>query len=161
VVGVVAVGWAWGAHSTEQPARVVAASSSPVTGTLPVSAWTAGLHELDGARADAFALADPAGLVDVYAPGSALLAADQRAVAALARLRRTAVEVAHEVRSVTPLRVSADRVELKVVESLGGFEVLDSAGRVVEEHPPGAVATHAVVLISTAQGWRVTEVRQG
>jgi hypothetical protein len=179
VVGVVGVGWAWGAHSTEQPARVVAATtpatptartspatgsavgSTPVTSTLPVSEWTAGLHDLDGARADAFAAADATGLDDVYAPGSTPLAADRQAVTALARLRRTAVGVEHEVRSVALVRMSADRVELRVVESLGAYEVLDGAGRLVEEHPPGAVTTHVIVLVSTPRGWRVSDVRHG
>jgi hypothetical protein len=126
-----------------------------------MSEWIAGLHDLDRARADVFAVADATGLDRVYALGSTLLVADQRAVTALARLRRTAVGVEHEVRSVALVRVSADRVELRAVESLGAYEVLDSAGRIVEEHPPGAVVTHVIVLVSTARGWRVSEVRPG
>ncbi|MCW2601514.1 MAG: serine/threonine protein kinase [Frankiales bacterium] len=155
VVVVMGAGWAWGAHPPERPARVAGASSSPV----PAPDWRSVLRGLDGARADAFARADISRLADVYAPASALLAVDQRAVRGLSRLRRTAVGVEHEVRSLTLVRVEADRVELRVVESLASYHVLDPAGRVVAQHAPGAAVTHAVVLAQLPQGWRVSKVR--
>lgn len=159
VVGVAAAGWAWGAHATERPARVAATSRGPVTRAVPAPDWRAVLQAVDSARADAFAHADASRLAGVYAPGSRLLSTDQLAVAALARLRRTASGVEHEVRSVTPLQVAADRVELRVVESLGAFDVLDGAGRVLEKHAAGLPASHVVVLVKARPGWRVSEVR--
>jgi hypothetical protein len=167
VLGVVGAGVAWGQRTTEHPTRIATASTAPVAQTVaaptvaqtvPVKDWGAVLRTLDAARCDAFAQAEPALLVGVYAAGSPLLAADRAVLQGLAAQRRTAVGVAHEVRAVTPVRIGPDRAELRVAEVLGAYDVLDGAGRVVSAHPAGREVTHTVLLVSIAGGWRVSQV---
>ena len=157
VVAVVAVGWTWGAASSPRAATV-----APPTATLAgsTSEWRTVLTQLDSARAQAFAHADPHLLTEVYAPTSRLLAGDTRAVAGLRRLRRTAQGVEHVLRSLTAVRTATDRVELEVVEALAGYDVRDATGAVLARQAPSAPAKHVVVLVQTTLGWRVAEVRQ-
>lgn len=156
ITAVSAAGWAWGARTSEHATRVSAAPHATVT---PHPDWRAVLERLDSSRAQAFSHADARLLDSVYAPGAPGAAADRRALAALAELRRTALGVEHEVSRVTPLSVTGMRAELQVVEALGAFEVLDGAGRVVEQHRAGGPNTHRVVLVATSHGWRVQQVR--
>ena len=152
IASVVGAGWVWGARTADRPALVAA----PTVDLSPD--WGAVLGGLDRARAEAFARADAARLAGVYGAAGPLLTADQRAITALVRLRRTAVGVEHEVRGVTPVRVGTDSVTLRVVESLRGYEVVDGVGRVVGRHPPGTLVTHEVVLVRLPRGWRVSRV---
>jgi hypothetical protein len=150
-VAVVAVGWSWGRHVAEPAAQVSVA--------LPEQEWRAVVEDLDGARAQAFAHADADLLDGVYATGTDATAADTKAIVALERLSRTALGVEHEVSEVTVVTATDDRVELRVRESLGPYQVLDGAGRVLEEHAAGPMAVHRLVLVSTSLGWRIEEVR--
>lgn len=162
IVAVSAVGWAWGARTTEHATRVTAAPHASVTRpALAAIDWRAVLERLDSSRGQAFAQGDARLLDRVYAPGAPGAAADRRALASLAQLRRTALGVEHEVSRVTPLSVTGTRAEIQVVEALGAFEVLDGAGRVVQRHRAGAPSTHRVVLVVTPHGWRVQQVRPG
>ena len=158
LTAVVGAGWTWGARSAERPALVTDATG-PAPVPVPSPDWRAVLGRLDRARAEAFAHADTARLAGVYGATGPLLAADQRAIAALARLRRTAVGVEHEVRGVTPVRVGTDSVMLRVQESLKGYDVVDGTGRVVGTHAAGFLATHEVILVRLPRGWRVSGVR--
>lgn len=157
VVAVVAVGWTWGAASSPRAATVAPPSA---TLTEPSSDWRTILTQLDSARAQAFAHADPQRLTEVYAPTSRLLADDTRAVAGLRRLRRTAQGVEHVLHSLTAVRTATDRVELEVVEALAAYDVQDASGTVLASQSASAPAKHVVVLVQTTVGWRVAEVRQ-
>lgn len=86
-----------------------APSAWPVRLDPPVDARQV-VDGVDAARAAAFAAAEPRGLLAVYAPGSPQQVPDAAAVSALARLRRTAVGVRHEVRSVRVRGHSRDRL---------------------------------------------------
>lgn len=114
---------------------------------------------VDAARAAAFAAADPQGLLAVYAPGSPQQAPDAAAIAALARLRRTAVGVRHDVRSVRVRQRSADRLDLEVVESLRAYEVRDVAGTVVAGAAAGPDVHVEMLLRRVGAAWRVEQVR--
>lgn len=152
LLAVAAVGRLWGQRAVPAPARVAAAAPTATD-------WTQVVDALDRSRGAAFAQADAGRLLDVYAPASPLLSSDQLAVAALGRAGRTADGVEHEVSSLAPVRVGADRAELQVVEALGSWAVRDARGQVVARAPAGAPRTVRMVLTRTPQGWRVLDVR--
>jgi hypothetical protein len=160
---VVAVGWAWGSRSAGSAATVRAASSvggaALVTRTAPRTDWEALLRRLDTTREAAFAHADAAWLAEVYASSSPLLAADTRALGALAAQQQAALGVRHEVVRVVLLRATADRAELQVTEALTAYRVVDSAGRVVRSHAASPAVRHLLVLQRQDAGWRLAEVR--
>ncbi len=149
---VIAVGWVWGRQIADRPALVQAA---------PVAAmsWGEVLQRLDSTRARAFAQADPRLLTGVYAADSPALATDAAAVRGLAQARRTAVGVEHEVRLVVPVRLAADRVELRVQEVLGALTVRDATGAVLAAQPAARLVTHVVVLVRGNHGWVIGQVR--
>jgi len=138
VAGVAATAWS---------SRVPSAVPAP----RPV-VWAAVLEGLDESRAAAFAAADPALLAKVYPAGSPLLTADRRALSSLAGAR--AVGLRHEVRSVRPVYVGEERVELEVVEALRPY-VIEQSGALVRRVTQSRFVTRQVVLRQTAQGWRV------
>ena len=120
--------------------------------------WAAVVQELDRVRERAWAAADPELLRAVYASGTA---AGQTDAAALERLRgqgRTAVGVRHRVVGAQARSVTDARVELRVVDVLGPQEVRDARGRLVERRPGRGARAYDVVLLRTAEGWRVEQV---
>ena len=147
LLGVVAVGWTWGARG---PAAVQVATVRPD--------WRAVLVGLDAQRERAFATADPSVLRQVWATDAPANAQDGAAVTTLRASRRTARGVRHEVTSAAPLVVRPDRVELSVVQRLGALQVLEG-GRVLERRPAGPEVRCTVVLARGRQGWRIAEVR--
>jgi eukaryotic-like serine/threonine-protein kinase len=159
LVGAAAVGVAWGqAGSQALPGPAPVLSAPPVDRTPSSPAWADLLDGLDAERAQSFATADAARLKAVYAPGAPGLAADRALVDRLAGAGRVAVGVRHHVRSVEPLEVDGDRVRLRVVDVLAGYEVRDAAGAVAETRPGRAEATHLVDLARTPAGWRLVQV---
>ena len=155
-------GWLWGrgGDAAPPPLGAVAAAASPAVPSPASTApdWAALLDGLDGARAAAFAAADPEALAAVYAPGSAGLAADRRLVEQLAAAGQSAHGLRHSVRSVDVLEASADRARLRVVDVLAAYEVRDAAGAVVRRSPSRGEAPYAVDLVRTAAGWRLVQV---
>lgn len=136
----------------------VAPSAWPVRLDPPVDARQV-VDGVDAARAAAFAAAQPRGLLAVYAPGSPQQVPDAAAVSALARLRRTAVGVRHEVRSVRVRGHSRDRLDLDVVESLRAYEIQDVSGAVIARAAAGPELHVEMLLRRVAAGWRVEQVR--
>ena len=155
VIAVVGLAGAHGGTPTRTSTRVV----PPLVVAPP--GWDQVVHELDQARARAFAAGDAALLREVYLSSSPQLAVDAARVAALARLRRTAVGVEHEVTAVQPLSQGATAVQLRVVERLAAFDVLDALGRVVEHYAAGPVRTRVLLLDRAGGGWRVRSVVEG
>lgn len=121
--------------------------------------WTPVLEELFAARARAFAAADEAALAGVYAPSAPGGAADVRLVRALAAAGRTAEGVRHRVSAVDVVALDADRTELRVVDSLGAYDVRDAAGVVVARRPGRGEAVQRIRLVRTGAGWRLVDVR--
>lgn len=162
VVGlaVVSLGWAWGAAGAPRGATVLAVSPVSPVMARPSTDWRSVLQGLDAARAAAFLHGDPSRLSQVYATGSASLAADARLLESLARVGRRAVGVEHSVTSLTPVRLTADRAQLQVVEALNGYSVEDVSGRVVERRAAGPGTRVLIELVQTTAGWRVAQVRR-
>jgi hypothetical protein len=121
--------------------------------------WTPVLEELYAARARAFAAADEAALAAVYAPSAPGGAADARLVRALAAAGRTAEGVRHRVSAVDVVAVDDDRAELRVVDSLGSYDVRDADGEVVTRQPGRGEAVQQVQLVRTDDGWRLVDVQ--
>jgi hypothetical protein len=121
--------------------------------------WTPVLEELFAARARAFAAADEAALAGVYAPSAPGGAADARLVRALAAAGRTAAGVRHRVSAVDVVAVDADQAELRVVDSLGPYDVRDATGTVVARRPGRGEAVQRVHLVRTDGGWRLVDVQ--
>ena len=121
--------------------------------------WTPVLEQLFAARARAFAAADEAALAGVYAPSAPGGAADARLVRALAAAGRTAEGVRHRVAAVDVVAVEDDRAELRVVDSLGAYDVRDASGEVVMRQPGRGEAVQRVRLARTDDGWRLVDVR--
>jgi hypothetical protein len=135
-------------------------SASPAASPAPsasVPEWTRLLDELDAHRAEAFAAADPALLMQVYAPTSPLLPTDRAAIARLRAAGQTAKRVRHTVRKSTTTSYDGERAVLRVVDALSSYDVM-SAGRVVQRGAPRGDATFVVTLVRTARGWRLLEV---
>ena len=158
------------------PADLVAAPASPVD--LPTSAapspaepplepatptteqgWVLLLRELDEARADAYRTGDPAALVDAQADGSPASRVDQEALADLAVDGVTVHDLRHDVSSVEVLDEGPATVRLRVADRLRPYELRDADGRVLERTEGRGVAEFVVVLVTTSDGWRVSDVQ--
>lgn len=151
-------GW-WSGRGGEAPvpaaAGVTAATRAAVEGAPD---WTAELDRLDELRGEAFAAADAQVLGQVYAPGSAALAADRHLVDELAAAGRTASGVRHLLGEVAVVAVDGDRARLRVVDALGPYEVRDRTGRLVARVAGRGERRQLVELARTAQGWRLVSV---
>lgn len=179
LTGAAALGWWWGRGPDTGPAATpvgpAPASASPaVAGSAPSASsaatgpepsaspaapdWPAVLDELDTARAQAFATADPAALAAVYAPGAPALAADRALVEQLAAAGQRAEGVRHAVREVEPLEVGERRARLRVVDALAGYSVRDAAGAVVTRTAERGPRPFVVELARTADGWRLVQL---
>jgi hypothetical protein len=160
------VGW-WLGRAPDTPAvaaSLPAAGSTPppTAGASPAATapdWPAVLDALDEARERAFASGEPGLLAQAYAPGSPGLAADTALLEQLTSAGRTAHGVRHEVRSVDEREVGIDRVRLRVVDVLAGYEVRAADGSVVSRTPARGEAPYDVELARTSEGWRLVEVR--
>jgi hypothetical protein len=149
--------------ATPSPPAPAASSTPPAAGGAPAGQapadWAVVLDRLDAARAQAFAAGDPARLAEVYAPGSAGLAADAALLRSLVDRGETAEGVRHGVRSVELLDEHPSRVRLRVVDVLAGYSVLDEGGVLIHRALPRGPQTFLVDLQSTPVGWRLVEVR--
>jgi len=139
----------------EEPVELpVAADAATVTD----AEWRGVLERLDGVRAEAFALADPERLDEVYAPDSPALAADRAAVDELVAAGLTVEGARHEVRDVTLLESAPQRARLRVVDVLAAHSVLAVDGAVVEERPARAPAAVEMELVDIGGAWRIAAV---
>ena len=120
--------------------------------------WTAVLHDLDLARAAAFANADPTVLSRVDAPGSPALRTDQDAVRALVAAGVQARGFAVTTSAVEVDSVTATDAVLLVVDRRSGYDLVDSRGAVVAAQPARGDARWRVHLARVAGGWLVADV---
>ncbi len=146
---------------TPSPATPTSAPDVTKPQPMPVSAnpsWSRVLGDLDDARSAAFAAGRRADLDRVYAAGAP---AGVRDAAALDRLvsdgLRARLVRLHAV-GVTPVRVSAQRVVLRVRDTLAGYDVVDAAGAVLARHSGRGAALWTITLARTSLGWRIWEV---
>ncbi|TFV52260.1 hypothetical protein E4P43_07380 [Blastococcus sp. TF02A-35] len=133
----------------------------------PTSAgeWDALVGELYQRRAEAFEAADPARLGEVYAPGSALLAADQQHARSLAEAGERLSGFAPVVREVTVEAATAQRAQLRLTDRWLDYLVVPAGhpeGPVLRTVPGRSDAQVQLVLVRTAEGWRIdSAVRTG
>lgn len=150
------------AATTAAPTATSAALPSPGT-TTPTSSpraddWAAVVADLYRRRAAAFATAAAAELDDVYAPGSALLAADRQHVRELAAAGETVRGFAPEVVDVRALSADEDRAELDLVDRWAAYEVVaadDPDGPALRTGAGRAESGVRMVLVRSAEGWRI------
>ncbi len=182
VLGSVWLGARWGSARDPVPAARAAAAAGPTTTatagptTVPstptpaatgtgvaadstavptdVEGWAAVLGELYARRAAAFTSADPAGLADVFAPGSALTATDQDRLTALQAAGQQLEGFAPRVVAVTAATAEDDAVRVELTEQIPGYAVVDGAdGRTAV--PGGPARPVVMTVVRTPQGWRI------
>ena len=112
---------------------------------------------LDDARAKAF-VARSAGLLDaVYVPGSAARSADARTIAALLSGHLRVAGARHLVQEARRLPGSPIRVVVR--DTMPSYPILDAVGKVVGRTTPRAAAARLLVLVSTTDGYRISQVQ--
>ncbi len=146
------------APARPEPARPAPAQPvSATTGAFPTPDWVEVLDGLDAARARAFASADPAGLLAVWAPGTPGLRADTATLEGLAARGESAHGLRHAVQGVDPV-AGEGPARLEVVDVLAGHEIRDSSGVVVQRVAERGPTRWVVDLTKTPAGWRLTSV---
>ncbi|MCU1691519.1 MAG: serine/threonine protein kinase, partial [Frankiales bacterium] len=157
LVAAAVVGWRLGDGDAQvAPLPVAVARPSVAASTAPD--WKRVLDDLDAARAEAFASGDVASLSRTYAAGSPALAADAAVLRQLVAAGRTARGVRHTVRSVQQVAFDGTTARLRIRDVLAAYQVLDRDGSVLEQRPARGEAPYAVVVVRTAQGFRLREV---
>lgn len=146
-------GWLSGRSGPVAPTAMTAAVAPP-----SAPDWLVVLDRLDAVRAAAFATGDVGALLQVHAPGSALLAADRQALDRLLASGQRARGVRHAFRSVAVASHDGRSAELRVVDRLAAYDVLDSSGRVVQRTRPRPERAFVVTVLRTSKGWRLQRV---
>ncbi len=152
--------------------RSTATSSTPAidapsdlrTSTTPVPApldrrWTPVLDELDQQREAAYADADPARLLQVYATGFPAQEADAARLGELARAGMSAVGVRHDLQVVRVRESDEGRVALSVTDVLRSHRLVDASGATLEDRPGRGERNFVVVLVQEPAGWRIAAVK--
>ncbi|MHB8341211.1 MAG: hypothetical protein ACYDB7_08555 [Mycobacteriales bacterium] len=146
------------------PPSAVAVSAPPRVGPVeaPVVApdWAAVLGDLDRARAAAFAAQGPLAAADL--PGSPAYRQDASTLAALEQAHEAARGLRFVLRSVRPLTVGGEAVELAVSDLLPPYELVARvSGAVVSREPGRGARAWVIRLVRTLAGWRIAEVVAG
>jgi hypothetical protein len=122
--------------------------------------WAAVLRDLDRRRARAFDTVDAGSLLEVYAPGSAALAADRGRIAALRARGLHAGGLRLRIDRVSVEDLGPGRVDLVVIDRLAGYTFADRRG-VARAHASGRGAeSWRVRLVPTLRGsgWLISTV---
>ncbi|WP_188942514.1 protein kinase domain-containing protein [Nakamurella endophytica] len=156
------------AGPTSTPARPGAdrATGSGATGGGSIgavdrpAAWLDLVRELDQRRARAFVERRADVLDSVYTSTAAARAEDAARIGELRHRGWRVSGAAHRTVSVVRSPASGT-VQLTVVDVLPAYRVLDDSGRQVASTPPRGAAARRWVLVRTAAGWRIDQVRSG
>jgi hypothetical protein len=171
--GALAGGVGWG-RSANRPATSLAPVPSPASSGVPSAAvqstdpspttpigpvWREVVRHLERLRARAFTTGDRALLRQVYAPATPLAA---RELSRLTELRRIGLRprgLVPTVEGVSVRSAVADRVVLRVVDSLSPYGLVAVGGQVVSR--ARARPAHAVMMTVVRIGgrWRIADVR--
>jgi eukaryotic-like serine/threonine-protein kinase len=144
----------------EPPAAAADVPSAADMHGIPASAeqWRVVVADLYARRADAFAGPSAADLASVYTRISPLRAADEEHARGLTSAGEALRGFAPEVVAVNGIDVSGDRVELDLVDRWPAYEVVaadDADGPALRTSPARADAAVRLVLVRTADGWRI------
>jgi hypothetical protein len=146
-----------------QPAGAVEVAAAPESAGWtcpgPCRRWRGVLHGLDRHRTRAYAQGDPALLSRVYLPGTRVLAADRRMLAAWIDRGATVSGVRLRVLRADRLgRTVGAGARLRVVDRLGPAvaHLPDGRQRALPRDRP---TERVVVLVRTRHGWRIAASR--
>lgn len=120
--------------------------------------WASVLTALDARRAAALATLDVRALDEVYAEGSAPIGVDSDAIRRMAAAGVRPDGLRLDIRSVQPVRRTADLVTLRVVDRLPPYDLVGADGRVRERRPGRGPASWLVSLVPGGSGWRIQAV---
>ena len=143
-------GWASARSADEPPARLAPAVRDDVLVTE--------VADLLARRAALLAMPERDRVGDVYLPGSAAGAREAAAVAALDRRGLRARGLQHVALDVQLLSSDGDRVTVRLVDELSGYELVDGRGAVVRSEPARGPRSWQVELRRTPAGWRIAAV---
>lgn len=124
----------------------------------PATHGAALLHELDRTRAEAFTTGDAALLSEVYPHGSTLLEADTELLRDYLDRGMTLRGGRLQLLEAEVLSDGADEIVLDIVERLGPTRVVlhDGGSTMLPRDLP---SRRQVTMRSTAEGWRIVDVR--
>ena len=137
-------------NDTSSPTPSEDSTASSPSARAPALPWIDVLTNLDAQRVAAFTSADPATLLRADVAGSAALASDRAAVAALRSAGVVARGYAVNVVSAVEQARTPTSVVLAVVDRVGAYDLVDRAGR-VRDH----------VAAQPPSQWKITMVSQG
>lgn len=143
-----------GNHSALTP---TAATVRPAAEISPAG-WRAVVARLDADRAAAFASADPDRLAAVYVAGSPAYDTDLATISSLQSRGLRARGFSATVEAATPVSGSGANEQLRVVDRLSGYRLVDLTGHVVGHGDPRPARTFTMWLHYGAAGWQVAKV---
>jgi eukaryotic-like serine/threonine-protein kinase len=127
-----------------------------MTSAPPAVDWAATVRRLDVARAKALIARDPALLDAVYTKDSAARAADAKVISSLVSGGVRVSGAQHVVSTARAVGSAPVRVDVR--DSLPSYSIVDTAGSVVGRTRGRSIASRILVLVSTAGGYRISEV---
>jgi eukaryotic-like serine/threonine-protein kinase len=145
--------------SPSAPAATTAPGGTVVPGETAVPAsWKVVVARLDATRARAFDLGRPATLLGVYVPGSAAYLADRRTLQSLASRGLHAAGFAATVKTVTATRSTSTTANLRVVDQLSAYSLVDGSGAVVGHGAARPARAFTMDLARVDGSWRVAAI---
>ena len=147
------------------PPTPAAVPVPPAPGGDPVTAqeWSAVLADLYRVRAEAFAAASAELLGSVWVDGSPQRAADEGHARSLAEAGERLRGFAPTVADVAVVSRSPERAELQLSDGWGSYEVVAADlpdGAPLRTEPARPVTPVRVVLVRTADGWRMESAQR-
>ncbi|WP_155993201.1 hypothetical protein [Nocardioides sp. URHA0020] len=113
------------------------------------------LHGWDDRRSAAWAAGEPAGLRDLYVPGSAAGRVDAAMLRAWQRRGLRVQGMRMQLLDLDVRRATADRLDLVVTDRLTGAEAVGPGVRL--PLPRDGATTRRIVLVRSSDGWRVAQ----
>ena len=136
---------------------IPSATSSTAAAAVRATDWTRTVQALDRARSVALVSRNPAMLDAVYTKNSVARSADAQTIRALVAKGLRVSGAEHQVQSVQPITGAVGTVLVR--DSLPSYQVLGATGSVVGRTPERAASRRVMVLVDTADGYRISEVR--
>lgn len=115
------------------------------------------MQQIDAVRAQAYASADPALLVEAFEAGSPALAREQAAVKALADAGIHAEGWGTELLAVSQAGRTGERVELRVTDQRSGYDLVAADGTRTTV-PAASRSDWLVELVADSGAWVVSQV---
>lgn len=153
----VAGGVVWG-HRTQSAAAVLHRPAVAPTAVSVVD-WRTVVDRLEAMRARAFDTSDAGLLRDIYAAGSAALAADEAALRGLDRRQVRAEGFAITTLRVVPMAQTATTATVSVTDELSSYLLRGVHGETTRI-PARAARTFVMVLSHDGAEWRISDIHR-